>query len=134
MTVLEGAAAYLETAREAGLPRAVISASANSGAILERAGLAHLVQVCVDGRVAEHEGLEWKPAPDVLLFACRQLHVSPEDAAVFETLPTGVAAARTAGMGFVVGIDRHGATTLRDAGADVVVPDLGDLLDPAFRD
>ena len=71
MAVLEGAAAYLESACEAGLDRAVISASANTPAILQRAGLAHLVQVCVDGRVVEHESLEWKPAPDVLLFASR---------------------------------------------------------------
>ncbi len=134
MEVLAGAATYLETAREAGLARAVISASASTSAIVERAGLAQLIQVCVDGRVVEHEGLEWKPAPDVLLFACGQIHVSPEEVAVFETLPDGVAAARSAGAGFVVGIDRHGPHTLCDAGADVVVADLGDLLEPAFRD
>lgn len=134
MAVLEGAAAYLESACEAGLDRAVISASANTPAILQRAGLAHLVQVCVDGRVVEHESLEWKPAPDVLLFACRRLQVDPDEVAVFETLPAGVAAARTAGAGFIVGVDRHGVQTLHDAGADIVVPDLGDLLDPVFRD
>jgi HAD superfamily hydrolase (TIGR01509 family) len=134
MAVLEGAASFLETAREAGLDRVVVSASANTHAILERAGLEHLIQVCVDGRVVEREGLEWKPAPDVLLYACRQLQVSPEDVAVFETLPEGVTAARTAGVGFVVGIDRHGAGALREAGADVVIPDLGDLLEPTFGD
>jgi beta-phosphoglucomutase-like phosphatase (HAD superfamily) len=134
MAVLGGAACYLETAREVGLTRAVISASANTPAILERAGLAGLIDVCVDGRVVEREGLEWKPAPDALLFTCRRLRVDPVEVAVFETLPDGVAAAHTAGAGFVVGIDRHGTATLRDAGADVVVPDLGDLLDPVFRD
>jgi HAD superfamily hydrolase (TIGR01509 family) len=134
MTALAGAGTYLETAREAGLARGVISASANSRAILERAGLAQLVQACVDGRIAERENLEWKPAPDALLFACRQLEVSPQDAAAFETLPAGVAAARAAGAGYVVGLDRHGFETLRDAGADVVVADLSDLLAPGFGD
>ena len=51
----------------------------------------------------------------------------------FETLPEGVAAARAAGVGFVIGIDRHGRATLEQAGADVVVPDLGDLLEPDYR-
>jgi HAD superfamily hydrolase (TIGR01509 family) len=132
MEVLEGAVSYLETAREAGLARAVISPSVNTRAILERAGLAHLIQVCVDGRVAERESMEWKPAPDALLLACRELRVRPQDAATFETLPAGVAAARAAGTGFVVGLDRHGAHNLSSAGADIVVPDLGDLLEPGF--
>jgi beta-phosphoglucomutase-like phosphatase (HAD superfamily) len=132
MAVLAGAAAYLETAREAGLARAVISPSANTETILEHAGLAHLIQACVDGRVVEREGIEWKPAPDALVLACRQLDVTPEDAAAFETLPAGVAAARAAGVGFVVGLDRHGKDTLRSAGADVVVADLSELLDPRF--
>jgi beta-phosphoglucomutase-like phosphatase (HAD superfamily) len=133
MAVLEGAAAYLETAREADLACAVISASANTRAILERGGLGHLIQACVDGQCVEHEGLEWKPAPDAVLFACRLLHMSPDEVVVFDTLPDGVAAARTARAGYVVGVDRHGSQTLRDAGADLVVPDLGDLLDPAYR-
>jgi beta-phosphoglucomutase-like phosphatase (HAD superfamily) len=132
MTVLAGAMSYLEAAREAGLARAVISPSANTRAILDRAGLTRLIQVCIDGRVIERGNLEWKPAPDALLLACRQLQLLPEDVASFETLPAGVAAARAAGAGFVVGVDRHGAETLRRAGADVVVADLSELLDPRF--
>jgi beta-phosphoglucomutase-like phosphatase (HAD superfamily) len=132
MTVLAGATSYLEVAREAGLARAVISPSANTRAILDRAGLVHLVQVCIDGRVIEQENLEWKPAPDALLLACGQLEVRPHDAAAFETLSAGVAAARAAGAGFVVGVDRHGSRTLREAGADAVVADLSELLDPRF--
>ena len=134
MAVLRGANCYLEIAREARLERAVLSPSANTRAILERAGLAHLVQICVDGRVVEQESLEWKPAPDPVLFACRRLQVSPDQVATFETLPAGVTAARAAGIGFVVGVDRHGVTALRDAGADVVVADLAELLDPAYAE
>ena len=130
VAVLGGAMSYLEAAREARLPRAVISASRNTRAILEHAGLAHLIQVCIDGRVIAHENLEWKPAPDVFLLACRQLQVRPDEIAAFETLPAGVAAARAAGVGFVVGVDRHGKDTLRRAGADMIVTDLSELLDP----
>ena len=132
MAVLRGASCYLESAREARIERAALSPSQSTRTILERAGLAHLIQVCVDGRVVDHENLEWKPAPDAVLFACRQLQVKAEQVVAFETLPAGVAAARAAGVGFVVGVDRHGAQTLRDAGADVVVADLGELLDPAI--
>ena len=42
----------------------------------------------------------------------------------------GVAAGRAGGFGFVVGVDRGDqADALREAGADVVVDDLADLLD-----
>jgi beta-phosphoglucomutase-like phosphatase (HAD superfamily) len=50
------------------------------------------------------------------------------------TVPAGVTAARAAGIGYVVGVDRHGAETLRAAGADVVVADLAELLDPLLGD
>jgi beta-phosphoglucomutase-like phosphatase (HAD superfamily) len=132
MTALRGASSYLEVAREARLGRVVVSPSANTRAILERAGLAHLVQHLVDGGVIEAEDLEWKPAPDAVLFACRQLDVRPEHVAVFETLPAGVRAARAAGVGFVVGVDRHGPRALHDAGADVVVADRAELVEPAL--
>jgi beta-phosphoglucomutase-like phosphatase (HAD superfamily) len=44
-----------------------------------------------------------KPAPDVYLEACRRLGADPERSIALEDSPTGVAAARAAGM-FVIGI------------------------------
>jgi beta-phosphoglucomutase-like phosphatase (HAD superfamily) len=111
----------------------VISPSSNTNAILARAELAALVPHVVDGRVMEHEGLGAKPAPDTVVFACQNLGVAPDAVAAFETLPAGVAAARAAGVGFVVGVDRHHPEHLREAGADVVVADLAELLDPVLR-
>lgn len=132
LAVLRGASRYLEAAHEAGLERVVISPSRNTAAILERAGLARLVPLCIDGRAMEEESLDRKPAPDTLLFACERIGVPPAAAAVFETLPDGVRAAKAAGIGFVVGLDRHGRDVLLEAGADVAVADLADLLDPAL--
>jgi beta-phosphoglucomutase-like phosphatase (HAD superfamily) len=129
---LRGAHRYLEAAREAGLARAVVSPSANTRAILALAELEYLVPHLVDGRAMEHEGLAAKPAPDTIGFACRVLEVEPELAAAFETLPAGIVAARAAGVGFVVGVDRHHPGRLREAGADVVVADLAKLLDPVL--
>jgi beta-phosphoglucomutase-like phosphatase (HAD superfamily) len=132
MATLRGAGRYLDAATEAGLDRAVVSPSSNTRAILERAELGGFVEVCVDGRTMAEENLAPKPAPDVLVFACERLGVDPEQAAAFETLPVGVQAARAGGIGFVVGVDRHGRQTLTRAGADIVVADLAELLDPAL--
>ena len=49
---------------------------------------------------------------------------------MFEDALAGVAAGRAGGFGFVVGVDRVGqAAALKDHGADIVVTDLGELLD-----
>jgi beta-phosphoglucomutase-like phosphatase (HAD superfamily) len=126
----DGSWQYLETAREAGVHTAVVSASANTQAILERAGLATVVEACVDGDAVVAERLRESPAPDRLLAACREVDVAPGSAAAFETSRTGVAAARAARFAYVVGIHRPGAAAeLRDEGADIVVSDLAQLLE-----
>src|SRR5580765_3828146 len=83
----EGSRRYLELARDADLRRAVVSASANTGTMLERAGLADLIDARVDGRTIAEERLRGRPAPDILLAACRRLGIRPERSAVFETTP-----------------------------------------------
>jgi beta-phosphoglucomutase family hydrolase len=124
-----GSVRYLHAARDAGLRRAVVSASANCREVLAAAGLADLVEVRIDGVVAERERLAGKPAPDTFLAAARALGVDPAEAAVFEDALAGVEAGRAGGFGFVVGVDRVGhARTLREHGADVVVSDLAELL------
>jgi beta-phosphoglucomutase-like phosphatase (HAD superfamily) len=106
---------------------AVVSASANTPRILERAGLSDLVDACVDGRTMLAEHLRTRPAPDVLLAACGQLGVEPGAGAAYETTPLGVVAARAADFGLVVGVERTGS--LRAARPDVLTPDLGALLE-----
>jgi HAD superfamily hydrolase (TIGR01509 family) len=126
----EGSLHYLDTALAVGIHRAVVSASANTHRILERAGLAGVIETCVDGNTMVAEQLRAKPAPDTLLAACRQLRVEPQHAAAFETSPAGVAAARAAGFALVVGVDQTGHPEgLRANGADLVVAGLGELLE-----
>jgi HAD superfamily hydrolase (TIGR01509 family) len=130
LTAFDGAREYLETARDAGVHCAVVSASANTNTILERTGLAGLITGCVDGNTIVAEHLRPRPEPDILLAACRRLEVEPRRAAVFETSPAGIAAARTAGFDLVIGVDRTGdAKALHDAGADLVVAGLDEFLD-----
>jgi beta-phosphoglucomutase-like phosphatase (HAD superfamily) len=125
----DGSWQYLETAREAGVHTAVVSASANTRAILERAGLAAVVEACVDGDTVVAEHLRDSPSPDRLLAACREVGVDPDHAAAFETSRAGVAAAKAGEFAYVVGIHETGhASELRVEGADIVVPDLAQLL------
>jgi HAD superfamily hydrolase (TIGR01509 family) len=125
-----GSRRYLALAHDAGVRCAVVSASANTPAILDSSGLAQLVDGCVDGTAIEVEHLRGRPSPDILLAACRQVGVDPDHAVVFETTPAGIVAARSAGFRQVVAVDRIGDTrALRGQQPDLVISGLPDLLD-----
>jgi HAD superfamily hydrolase (TIGR01509 family) len=129
VNAFEGSRRYLEIAHEAGLQCAVVSASANTQTILERSGLADLIDQSVDGNTIIAERLRAKPAPDTLLAACRRLCVDPQRAAAFETTPAGIAAARSAGFRLVIGVNSTGrADALRTEAADFVVTGPAELL------
>jgi beta-phosphoglucomutase-like phosphatase (HAD superfamily) len=124
-----GVVSYLEAAREAGMKCAVLSASANTEAILRHAGLAPLIDRIVDGNVIRRRGLEAKPAPDTILTACVLVDVQPAQAATFETTVEGLDAGRTAGVAATFAVDRTGQESVLHAhGAQRVVADLGELL------
>jgi beta-phosphoglucomutase family hydrolase len=127
--VYAGSRRYLEAARAAGLATAVVTASANGEQVVAAAGLGDLLDARIDGVVAQQQGLRGKPAPDTFLAGARALGVEPGQAVVFEDAVAGVAAGKAGHFGFVVGVDRVGhAEDLRAHGADVVVPDLDQLL------
>ncbi|MFG2296084.1 beta-phosphoglucomutase family hydrolase [Streptomyces sp. NPDC048603] len=126
----EGSVAFVRAVRDAGLHRAVVSASANCRDVLVAAGIEDLFEQRVDGITVTEQGLRGKPAPDSYLAAAKLFGVEPRNAAVFEDALAGVAAGRAGAFGFVVGVDRTGqAAELADHGADVVVTDLSELLD-----
>jgi beta-phosphoglucomutase family hydrolase len=126
----EGSVRYVRAARDAGLRRAVVSSSTNCRDVLIAAGIEDLFEVRIDGVVAERDGLRGKPAPDTFLAGAEALGAKPAEAAVFEDALAGVAAGRAGSFGLVVGVDRVGqADALRQHGADVVVTDLGELLE-----
>lgn len=130
VTALPGARRYLEVAGQAGLARAVVSASASTLPMLQLAGLATLVEERVDADVIRAEGLRARPAPDLLLVACRRLGVRPEDAVTFTHSAAGIAAGRAAGL-IVIGVgDGPDEELLRGFGAERVVPSVSTLLAP----
>lgn len=129
----EGARLYLELAHDAKLRCGVVSGSTTVETMLERAHLAGLIDERIDGNVAAAEHLRRKPAPDMLLAACHHLGVDPAHTAVFETTPEGVTAGRAGGFELVVAVDQEGrGGALRARGADLVVSDLGDILERAL--
>jgi beta-phosphoglucomutase-like phosphatase (HAD superfamily) len=126
----EGSFRYLELAHEAGLRCAVVSASANTKEILGRSGVGPVIDVVVDGNVMEAERLRPKPEPDSVLAACNALGASPSAVATFEATSAGIAASRAAEVGRVIVVDREGRRAANTNGADRVVSDLTELIDP----
>ncbi|MFE1644308.1 HAD family hydrolase [Microbacterium sp. P01] len=112
----------------AGTPIAVVSSSKNAEEVLTSAGIRDRFSVVMDGVIAERDDLSSKPAPDVFLEAARMLGVDPARSAAVEDAISGVQSAAAGHFALVVGVDRGvGPDALRDAGADIVVQDLGEF-------
>jgi len=125
-----GSIALLDHLAARAVPVAVVSSSRNARTVLAAAGLADRFAVVVDGEVSKAEGLAGKPSPATFIRAATALGVLPARAVVVEDAVSGVAAGRAGGFGLVVGVDRGaGAAVLLDAGADLVVQDLGELVE-----
>lgn len=128
VTPYPGSVALLDTLAGLEMPLAVVSSSRNAPVVLEAAGLAERFPVVVDGSVAEEGGLPGKPAPDTFVHAAERLGVDPARSVVVEDAVSGVQAGAAGPFAVVIGVDRGaGEHTLLDAGADVVVSDLGEL-------
>jgi alpha,alpha-trehalose phosphorylase len=114
-----------------GLKMAVVSSSHHCAEIIETVGLSSLFDVRVDGHEIDRLQLAGKPAPDSFLEAARRLAIEPRHGIVIEDALAGVQAGHAGGFGLVIGVDRHNqAQALREQGAEIVVPDLGELLSP----
>ena len=128
--VYEGSRKYLDAVRAAGLKTAVVTASANSKAVLDAANLSGMFDVVVDGNVATKRHLSGKPAPDTFQAAAEELGLEAAEATVFEDALAGVEAGKAGRFGFVVGVDRaNQAAALKEHGASIVVQDLAELLE-----
>ena len=66
-----------------------------------------------------------KPAPDVYLLACERLGVAPEDSLALEDSPSGIAAAKAAGLACIA-VPRFAETDV--SAADRVIDSLEELL------
>lgn len=92
--LLPGVLALIHELRAAGIKVAVGSASRNVHTVLERLGIAGLMDAIADGASVEHS----KPAPDLFLHAAALLRVPPQACVVIEDGAAGIEAALAAGM------------------------------------
>lgn len=114
--------------RDAGIKVGLATSSRNSALVLAKTQTAALFETIVDGLVSERLGLKGKPQPDIFVTAATQLGVKPARSVVVEDATTGVQAGAAGGFGLVIGVAREGnERELREAGADVVVPDLAEV-------
>ncbi|MHB2028896.1 MAG: HAD family hydrolase [Acidimicrobiales bacterium] len=133
--VFEGVVPLLEALRAHGTKVAVVSASENTQAALESAGIGAMFDARVDGLVVKEQHLAGKPAPDSFLAAAKALGVEASHAVVLEDALAGVQAGRAGAFALVVGVDHHDsgahheyADELRTHGADIVVTSLSEFL------
>ena len=119
----------LDRLDELGIPSAIVSSSKNARTVLQAAGIEDRFDTVVDGNTLVDEQLAGKPDPAMFLHAASQLDVPPARAVVVEDAISGVEAGHAGDFGLVIGVDRGGnRQALDDAGADIVVDDLGETL------
>jgi beta-phosphoglucomutase family hydrolase len=124
-----GTVELLDALADQGVALAVVSSSRNARAVLAAAKLADRFAVVVDGETAFAARLAGKPSPETFEHAAEVLGVPVGRAVVIEDAISGVAAGRAGAFGLVVGVDRGaGEQPLLEAGADVVVRDLAELM------
>lgn len=127
--VFEGSVKLVFWLHQQVIRQAIVSSSKNAEAVLDAAGLSEFFEVRVDGVVAARKKLPGKPRPDTFLEGARLLGVEPVRAVVVEDALAGVKAGVNGSFGLVIGVDREGdPEALKDAGADIVVDDLGVLV------
>jgi beta-phosphoglucomutase len=92
--LLPGARELLEEIHAAGLNSALGSASRNAPEVVQRLGIANLLDAVSHGDSVERQ----KPAPDLFLHAAAQLGLKPAECVVVEDAASGIEAARAGGF------------------------------------
>ena len=116
--LLPGALNLLKELRQAGIKIALGSASKNARPVIEKLGIADQFDAIADGHSVERP----KPAPDLFLFAAKELGLAPEHCVVFEDAAAGIEAALAAQM-WAVGL----GPVERVGEAHVVLPSLAEV-------
>ena len=78
-----------------------------------------------DAIVTADDVSDGKPAPDIYLLACERLGVRPEDSLALEDTPSGIAAAKAAGLACIA-VPQFAETDVSEA--DRVIDSLEELL------
>ncbi len=100
----EGAEAYLDEMKRRGVPMAIATSSGydNVAFYMEHFRMARWFD---KDTFIYHDGqMRSKPYPDIYLRASAALGLPPEACMVFEDMPSGIAAARAAGVGCIIAV------------------------------
>ena len=92
--ILSGAKEIVLELKKRGIKTAIASVSKNTRTVLQGTGIENLFDVTVDGYSVKNT----KPAPDIFLFAAKELGVKPEDCVVIEDAEAGIEAALAGNM------------------------------------
>jgi len=92
--ILSGAKELVLGLKKRGIKTAIASVSKNTKTVLQGTGIENLFNIIVDGYSVKNT----KPAPDIFLFAAKELGVKPEDCAVVEDAEAGIDAALAGNM------------------------------------
>jgi len=131
LSPMKGVVDFIRESKKRGL-RLAVATSADKTKMeinLHEMGLDHgEFDVLVNGLDVERK----KPFPDIYELAAGKLNLKPKDCIVIEDAVNGVQAAKAAGA-FCIGItSSFSVEVLQDAGADLVVDDLSELLEFGF--
>jgi beta-phosphoglucomutase-like phosphatase (HAD superfamily) len=120
---LPGAVAWIRELRGAGKKVGLAATGERARAAIELAGVADLFDVVVTG--PRNTG--------TLTEVATELGIDTDDAIIVDVAPAGIQAGRDAGFDLLIGVARNLGTPedLRQAGADMVVADLQELLGSA---
>ncbi|MBD2203765.1 beta-phosphoglucomutase [Calothrix sp. FACHB-1219] len=116
--LLPGAIALLDELRQGGIKIAIGSASKNAHTVVEKLGIADKVDAIADGYSVEKP----KPAPDLFLFAAKELGLPANQCIVVEDAAAGIEAGLASGM-WTVGL----GTVERVGASHVVLPNLAGI-------
>jgi len=122
---MPGVVELLSHLSQAGIPRAVATSASRRRAYgtLEELGLVSYFQAIVTG----DDVAEGKPDPAIYRIAVQRLQQSPEHLLAVEDAASGVKSARGAGMRCLGIAPARRVPLLREAGADLVIPDFRSL-------
>jgi beta-phosphoglucomutase len=92
--ILSGAKEIVLELKKRGIKTAIASVSKNTRTVLQGTEIEDLFDVIADG----HSVKNTKPAPDIFLFAAKELGIKPEDCIVVEDAEAGIDAALAGNM------------------------------------
>jgi len=106
--------------------RVPLALASNSGRqIVDTALATARLTEAFDAIVTADDVKDGKPAPDIYLLACERLGVRPEDSLALEDTPSGIAAAKAAGLACIA-VPQFAETDVSEA--DRVIDSLEELL------